>query len=105
MIWMRLIPYAASGALVAALWWLWTDRADKIAENARLAREIAAQARIIEQAHEARAVEEARAERFRQRAADLDANIQAIVTGGIPDAPLDPRLADLINGRLRSAED
>lgn len=105
MIWLRLAPYAASGALVAVAWWLWADRGYLKEHNALLVREIAVQAQVIEQTKEAEAVARAHAERFRRRAAVLDANIQAIVDGGIPDAPLDPRLADILNGRLRDTED
>lgn len=101
---LRFLPYALSGLAVLAVWWLWSDRAALQAEKARLTRELAVQARVIAQAQQARDVEQARVEWWRTRANELDANIQAIVDGGIPDAPLDPRLADLINSRLRDTQ-
>lgn len=103
--WIRMIPYLLCGALVAGVFAVWVDRDKLKLENSRLEREIAAKDRVIETSRLAREVEAARADAAQKRASELDANIQAIVEGGIPDAPLDPRLIDIINSGLRRNDD
>lgn len=67
------------------------------AEMAALGRSVAALTVQKEQSAIARDIEEARAEQWQARAAELDASIEALFTGDIPDAPLDPRIADIVN--------
>ena len=103
------IPYIMGAAVLAAMgavWYVMDLRADKAAlaaQNAALSRSLAAVAEQAEQSRLAREVEAARAERFAARSAELSQAIEDIFTGGIPDAPLNPDLADRIN-RLRITE-
>ncbi|HGG65020.1 MAG TPA: hypothetical protein ENK34_10670 [Rhodobacteraceae bacterium] len=96
--------YIALGAATAAIavgGYVWSLRAEIAAARARIAgyeRSIATLTRQAEQTALARRVEAARAERYAARAATLNAQIEAILTGDIPDADLDPRIADFING-------
>jgi predicted negative regulator of RcsB-dependent stress response len=70
------------------------------AEIASLTRSVAALTMQAEQSALARDVERARAAREATRSAELAAEIETILTGGIPDAPLHPDLADLVNRRV-----
>lgn len=98
--------YALIATLTAALalggyaWWQSTLLAAQRQENERLRHSIAALTLQAEQTALARDVEAARAEAFAARAATLSAEIEAILTGGIPDAPLHPDLAARLE-RLR----
>lgn len=92
--------YALAVALVGALAYgkLQNHRAALLsAENASLSRSIVALTMQKEQAALARQVEAARADRMAAETARLNAKIETIFRG-IPDATLDPALADLING-------
>ena len=99
-----MMRYVAVGALLAclglcgALWWQSSTVSDLEAENGRLTRSAAAPTMQADQSHLAREVEAARAERFATRNAELSAVVEQMLIGGIPDAMLDPDLADLING-------
>lgn len=67
-------------------------------ENARLSRSVASfEAQAAVTAH-ARRVEAARALRWADRVAVLDASIEALRTGEIADVPLDPRIIDILDG-------
>jgi len=96
--------YLALGVAAAALaagGYVWQRNAVIKAQAAQIAgyeRSIAILTRQAEQTALARRVEAARAERYAERAATLNAQIEAILTGDIPDADLDPRIADYING-------
>ena len=104
MIWLRRLPAILGvSALVLGVWWvtsLQLDNARLEAENAALHRSVIAYQQQAAQSRLAREVEIARAERWRARAAKLSTEIETILTGGFPDADLDPDLADLLN-RLR----
>lgn len=99
--------YALIAALAFALatsgYALWLSRSvSKLeASNASLTRSVAAFQMQADQAALARDVEKARADAQAERAAQLDASIEALTTGDIPDAPLDPRIIDLLSGGLR----
>lgn len=98
----KYLMIAAGTAAVLLLGYVWTlNRSNALlrAENGRLGRNIAAMTLQSEQSAIARDVERARAEREAKRSAALTAEIETILTGGIPDAPLHPDLADLVNGR------
>ncbi len=96
--------YLALGLATAALavgGYVWSLRAEIAVARSQIAgyeRSIATLTRQAEQSALARRVEAARAERYAERAATLNAQIEAILTGDIPDADLDPRIADYING-------
>lgn len=97
----RYALYAAlSLALALGGWSMWLMRANAslTVKNASLERSVAAFQAQAEQSALARDVEKARAARFAQESADMAAKIETLLTGGIPDAVLDPDLADLING-------
>ena len=99
--------YALIAVLCALLglgslaWWQSGLIAAQQAENGRLRGAVAALTEQADQAALAREVEAARARAFAERAASLSAEIEAILTGGIPDAPLDPDLAARLD-RLRT---
>ena len=99
--------YALIAALTAFIalggyaWWLRARVAASEAENERLGRSVAAMTVQLEQAALAREVERARAAGFAARSAELSAEIEAMLTGGIPDAPLHPDLAAALE-RLRT---
>jgi len=89
----------AALALAGAVWWVMSLRAENAAlrdEVARKDRSIAALRHRAEQSAEARRVEEARAERWRRRSTELSDTIDTLK--GIPDAPLDPRITDILDG-------
>ncbi|MEP5727781.1 MAG: hypothetical protein ABJL67_00265 [Sulfitobacter sp.] len=88
--------------LAAALWWQGRGMVALEAENARLTRSVAALSLQAEQSARARDIEAARAQKFANRNTELNAAIEGLLTGDIKDAPLDPRLADFVNG-LRGA--
>jgi len=97
----RYALYAAlSVALALGGWSMWLMRANAslTVKNASLERSVAAFQAQAEQSALAREVEKARAEKFAKKSAELIANIETILTGGIPDAALDPDLADILNG-------
>ena len=104
MIWLRRLPaILGASALLLGVWWVTSLQLDNVrleAENAALQRSVIAYQQQAEQSRLAREVEIARAERWRARAAKLSTEIETILTGGFPDADLDPDLADLLN-RLR----
>jgi hypothetical protein len=90
----------AAAALAGAVWYVMALRADNAAleaENASLTRSIAALEQKVEQSAEARRVEAVRAKRWAERAAELDASIEAMYTGDIPDVPLDPRIIAILD--------
>lgn len=95
--------YALIAALVASLGlaggiiYLQRSNASLEAKNAVLTRSLAEYQARAEQAALARDVEAARAAKARQDAADAQAQIETIFRE-IADAPLDPALADLLNG-------
>lgn len=101
--------YLALGVATAALavgGYVWSLRAEIATARSQIAgyeRSIATLTRQAEQSALARRVEAARAERYAERAAELSVQIEAILTGDIPDAVLDPRIADFVNG-LRKAD-
>lgn len=82
-------------------WWQSGRIAAQQAEIKRLENSVAALTLQADQTALAREVEAARARAFAERAASLSAEIEAILTGGIPDAPLDPDLAARLD-RLRA---
>lgn len=95
---------AALFALVSALGlvvWMQRSNSSLAADNASLTRSVAAFQMQAEANALARDVEEARADAQAARASQLDAAIAAIVTGDIPDAPLDPRIIDLVRRGMR----
>lgn len=98
--------YALIAALCALLalggyaWWQRGEIAVTRTENERLGRSIAALTQQAEQSALAREVERARAKAATERAAALTEQVEQILTGGIPDAPLHPDLAAVVN-RLR----
>ncbi|WP_457645334.1 hypothetical protein [Profundibacter sp.] len=106
---MGLRTYLALGLATAALavgGYVWRQNTVIKSQAAKIAgyeRSLAALTRQAEQTALARRVEAARAERYAERAAELNASIEAILTGDIPDADLDPRIADFVNG-LRKAD-
>ena len=87
-----------SFALLASGYALWLSRtvASLETENASLTRSVTAFEMQAEQAKLARDVETARADAQEARAAQLDASIEALLTGDIADAPLDPRIVQLL---------
>lgn len=85
-------------ALAGYVWWLRAENAAQRAEIGRMERNIAALTMQAEQSALARDVERARAAREAERNAALSDRIHAISNGGIPDAPLHPDLANLVNG-------
>ena len=103
------MPYIAGALLMAALglggyvWSLRAANASLTAENAALARSMAALTQQAADAKLARDVEAARAKRWEARSGELAATIETILTGDFDDAPLDPDLADWLNG-LRSGD-
>ena len=103
-----LILLAEGGALsvMAALyvWSLWGEIAAYEAEIASQARSIATLTDAAEHAREARRLEAIRAARAEARAKELQGRIETIQTGDFTDAPLDPDLADLLNG-VRPGQD
>lgn len=70
------------------------------AEIASLSRSVDALTMQAEQSAIARDVERARATREAERNKELTKEIETILTGGIPDAPLHPDLVDLVNRRV-----
>jgi len=83
---------------------IWAENASLSAQNASLVRSKAALIMQGEQSREARRVEAARADRLEARTKELNVSIEALLTGDTPDAPLDPRIADFING-MRNGSD
>ena len=104
-----MFKYALIAALVACLglggwaYVLSAKNATLTAKNESLTRSVAALTGQAEQSALARDVEEARAKRWAQRTIELNATIEAILVGEVPDETLDPRIADFING-LRSED-
>jgi len=93
---LRFLPYAVSGLAVAAVWWLWADRAALQAENAAQARELVVQAHVLEQAAVARDVARAEAARMAEKAAEFD-NIREFILRGPNDEPLPDALRDILD--------
>ena len=104
MTWLRYLPaLLAASAVGLAVWWVMALRLENARltqENAGLHRSVIAFQQQAEQSRLAREVEIARAERWKARTGELSAQIETLLTGGFPDALLDPDLADLLN-RLR----
>lgn len=101
-----LLAALAAVAISLAVWWVMALRLDNarlVSENAALQRSVIAFREQAQQSRLAREVEIARAERWKTRAAKLSTEIETILTGGFPDADLDPDLADLLN-RLRETD-
>ena len=105
--------YALPVALVACLalgGMAWSSSAQVAAlevQAASLARSVAVQRQAVAQRDEAARVAAARARHWETRAGELNETIQTILTadfGECADAPIDPGLADLIDG-LRQADD
>ena len=91
----------AAVATIGAVGYVWALRSENAALTAQVdgyQRSIMVLTRQAEQSALARRVEAARAERYAERAAQLDAAIETILTGGMSDEDLDPGLADFING-------
>ena len=97
---------AALACLGLAGWgfYLKADNARLAMENAALSRSVAALAQQAENSALARDVERVRADAEARRNAELQATIEAILTGDITDAPLDPDLAARLNS-LRGTTD
>ncbi len=95
-----ILALLAAGGAALWLWLVVSERDDLRAEVARQARSLAAMEQQIEQSRLAREVEAARAAQWQARSAELNETIETILRG-IEDAPLDPDLADRINGLLR----
>jgi len=99
--------YALMAALAGALvlgGLLYRERALRAvseADVARLTRSVTALTAQAEQARLAREVEAARSALWRERNAELAATIEQLRE--IPDAPLDPRVIELLDG-LRPAD-
>lgn len=90
---------AAFLAAIAAGGWivlLQIENSALQAENERLDRSIAALREQVAQSALAREIEAARAERWRVRSAELAETIEQL--RGIPDAPLDPGIIELLDG-------
>ena len=82
--------------LAGALWWQ-SGRVDALRDdNAALTRSVAALTAEREQAALARDVARAEAKRQADRAAAANAAVEALLTGDFSDAPLDPRITDLL---------
>ncbi|WP_166416227.1 hypothetical protein [Cochlodiniinecator piscidefendens] len=98
---LRLLPFVASGLLVAALWWVWSDRASLQADNAALTRELSVQTQIAAQMQEARAVAQAHAARVQSKATEFD-TLRETILRGEDDADLPDWFTDHLD-RLFSA--
>jgi hypothetical protein len=86
---------------VTAFWYVSGLRVANVtleAENAALARSVTSLTYQAAQSVEARRVEAARAQMWANRATQLDASIEVLLTGDIPDENLDPRIAAIVNG-------
>ena len=81
-------------ALAGAAWWGWQRVGALQAENATLTRSVEALEDAAEQAKEARRVADAWRQREAERARQMDASIEALLTGDFADADLalDPRI-------------
>lgn len=81
-------------ALAVAAWWGWHRVGVLREDNARLERSVAALEQAAEQAREAARVANAWRMREAARAAQMDASIEALLTGEFADADLvlDPRI-------------
>tara|TARA_R110002020_G_scaffold73888_3_gene189494 strand:+ start:8344 stop:8670 length:327 start_codon:yes stop_codon:yes gene_type:complete len=100
-----IIVFAVLTVAVLGFWvaLLEADKAKLEQQNQYLTRTVSALKEQSARAKEARAVEAARAKRWQARAAELDASIESLFTGEIPDVPLDPRIIayiDAISGRM-----
>lgn len=95
-----LLAGGATLALIGLLYVrsLWGEIAAYEAEIASQARSIATLTDAAEQAREARRLEAIRAAQAEARARELQGKIETILTGDFADAPLDPALADFLNG-------
>lgn len=102
MTWLRYLPaLLAASAVVLAVWWVMALRLENTrltTENAALSSSVAAlEQRMIVSLNAARAEAE-RAENFRVRSEELSGQIETLLKGAIPDAPLDPALIELLGG-------
>ena len=94
------MPYILSAGLMAfvaacgAAWWGWNRVVALNIENADLKDSIASLEEAAEQAKEARRVADAWRQRESERARQMDASIEALLTGDFADADLvlDPRI-------------
>jgi hypothetical protein len=108
MITLRHLPIlAAAGALLALFGWA----SSLDARNARLTEQLASAEREtgvlqtqLDNAWRAAQIEARRREEWQARATKLSSQIEILLTGDIPDAPLDPALYDLLD-RLRGDHD
>jgi regulator of protease activity HflC (stomatin/prohibitin superfamily) len=81
----KALPYMASGLLVAAVWWLWSENASKNAEIERLAGDLRAAEMVAAQALEARNVARAETERYLAAAEEYAALKETIMRGNYED--------------------
>jgi hypothetical protein len=99
-----LLKYALGAALIAlaTLYGLLalerSETADLRSDNAALSRSVVSLTVQAKNSALAREVEAARVTRWASRAAELDASIEALLTGDFKDEILDPRIADIVNG-------
>lgn len=87
--------------VIAVVAWVVAMRGELVEARATIngqARTIDALELQAEQARLARDVEAARAARERTRVESLQASINTMLEGDIPDAPLHPDIADFVNG-------
>ena len=85
-------------SLLGRIGWLEMKAAKLTAENASYQRSIADLTMQRDQSKEARVIEAARVVLWKKQAAKLNASIEALLTGDIPDENLDIRITDFING-------
>ncbi|MEY8099032.1 hypothetical protein AB9F29_16645 [Falsihalocynthiibacter sp. S25ZX9] len=104
------LKYALGAALVAlatVYGLLALERSESTAlrsQNANLSRSVAALTEQAQKSALAREVEAARVVRWTNRAAELDASIEALRTGDFNDEILDPRIAAIVNGWLPTGD-
>ncbi|MDX5412895.1 MAG: hypothetical protein LPK02_07590 [Rhodobacterales bacterium] len=98
---LRHLPKILALTLAAAAVWahlaLLEENTLLKSENALLHRSVASLEQQITQTRRAVLYEANRAEEFRLRSEELTGHIETILKGGIPDAPLDPALIELLD--------
>lgn len=93
--------YAAAALALALGAYILVLRADNVSLTAEIAlkdRSIAALTTQFEKSAIARQAESVRAAGWAMRVSQLNTSIEALLSGDIPDAPLNPAIADFVNG-------